>query len=157
MKNASKYQLNADTLDDLRKKRIHDLTGDELKESAKNQAETLKNLIEGDFRDAINKRGFVVTIDGAWGAGKSTTAWAVINEIKNNVRVKPMVIDRQLLPFGNVSESISLFLNELSDKLCENNLINISSEINQFILESSPLNEGFNVAANLGFFSLSKK
>src|SRR5690606_35885467 len=85
-----------------------------------------------------------------------TAAWALINELDKDLPDHFVVIDRSLLPFGSVNESISTFLNDFATVLKNENLVDISNEIDQFILESTPAVEKLGVTASLGPISLSK-
>lgn len=156
MENSSTYVFDVESQEQLKEKTFKDIDDEKTLKELDRFKTTIDNLIKGSQKDGICNRGFVITVNGAWGAGKSTATWALINEIKVNI-TNPVIIDRSLLPFGNVSESISTFLNDLSRRMRDENLIDINNEISQFILESTPNSERTGITANFGPVSISKE
>lgn len=160
MDNESIYIFDGEFYEELKEKTFEDIDGDELKKELIDLRNTLKDLILGKQKELLDSRGFVLAVNGSWGTGKSTATWALINELKKELQkdeCRPVVIDRSLLPFGNISESISTFLNDFAIKLRGEKLIDIREDIDQFILESTPANESTGITASLfGFVSLSR-
>lgn len=150
------YTFDGESYDDLKQKSFDSIHGEKLKQELKYFKSNFTDLARGEQKNSLDKRGFVVAINGAWGTGKSTATWALINELDKALPDHFTVIDRSLLPFGSVNESISTFLSDLATVLKNENLIDISSEIDQFILESTPAVEKIGVTASFGPLSLSK-
>lgn len=150
------YTFEAESYDELKQKTFSDIDGEDLKKELAHFKSSIGDLSGGGQKNSLDKRGFVISINGAWGAGKSTATWALINEIVNASSGNFIVIDRSLLPFGSVNESISTFLNDFATILRNENLIDITSEIDQFILESTPETDIVGVTASFGPVSLSR-
>lgn len=150
------YTFDGESYEELKRKTIDNIDGKKLKQELSNFKANIADLSTGGQKHSLDKRGFVVAINGAWGTGKSTATWALINEIDKDLNGHFVVIDRSLLPFGSVNESISTFLNDFSVALQNENLIDISGEIGQFILESTPTVERLGVTASFGFISVSR-
>jgi hypothetical protein len=152
----SSYVFNDESIDDLRKKTIEDLNDTETRNTILFYKRSINELIRGIQKEKLDKRGFAIVINGSWGAGKSTATYALINALDNEE--SPLLrIDRSLLPFSNIDESITIYLNDLSDKLLNENLADIRSEVRQFILESTPQSDALSVGAGIGPISLSKQ
>lgn len=150
------YTFDGESYDELRRKTLDGISGDSLKQELDFFKSNITDLSTGNQKNSLDKRGFVVAINGAWGTGKSTATWALINELDKDLPDHFVVIDRSLLPFGSVNESIATFLNDFATVLKNENLVDISGEIDQFILESTPAVEKLGVTASLGPISLSK-
>lgn len=150
------YTFDGESYDELKQKTLNSINGDNLKQELAFFKLNIADLSTGNQKGSLDKRGFVVAINGAWGTGKSTATWALINELDKDLPDHFVVIDRSLLPFGSVNESISTFLNDFATVLKNENIIDISGEIDQFMLESTPAVEKLGVTASLGPISLSK-
>lgn len=150
------YTFDGESYEELKQKTLEGISGEKLKQELAFFKSNITDLSTGNQKGSLDKRGFVVALNGAWGTGKSTAAWALINELDKDLPDHFIVIDRSLLPFGSVNESISTFLNDFATVLKNENLVDISSEIDQFILESTPVVEKLGVTASFGPISLSK-
>lgn len=150
------YNFDGESYEELKQKTFDDIDGKSLKEDLTFYRTTIADLGIGSQKSLLDKRGFVIAINGAWGTGKSTATWALINELSKDMQDRLVVIDRSLLPFGSINESISAFLNEFAAVLRYENIIDISGEIDQFILESTPNIEKLGVTASFGPISLSR-
>lgn len=123
---------------------------------------SLIDLIHGKQKEKLDKRGYIVALNGLWGSGKTTATWAIINEVNkvlksNNNPEKIEVIDKEFLLFGNVTESISSFLREFAHKLWVAGFVDVRDDIEQFILEVTPANDSsYMVTAGAGPFSISR-
>lgn len=125
--------------------------------------QALLDLVCGKQKDKFANRGYVMVVNGPWGAGKTTLTWALVNEMRasieaNDLAADMLVVDRSFLPFGNVSESIALFLKELADKLWRSGAVDVRKDMEQFILEATPTisqNE-YTAGFGIGPFSVSK-
>ncbi|QQG51227.1 MAG: hypothetical protein HZB75_01845 [Candidatus Saccharibacteria bacterium] len=150
------YTFDGESYDELRKKTLNGINGENLKQELAYFQSNIVDLSTGGQKNSLDKRGFVVAINGAWGTGKSTATWALINELDKDLPDHFVIIDRSLLPFGSVNESISTFLNDFAAVLKDENLIDINNEIAQFILESTPSSKTLGVTASLGPISISR-
>lgn len=120
----------------------------------------LLDLLEGRQSGKFAKRGYVLIVNGAWGAGKTTATWALVNSIREAVVAKdparePLVLDRSFLPFGGVSESITLFLKELAHELWVKGMVDVRKYMEQFILEATPSTNGSEYTGTLSIGPIS--
>ncbi|MCA9337123.1 hypothetical protein KC951_00245 [Candidatus Saccharibacteria bacterium] len=122
----------------------------------------LFDLMAGDQKSKFADRGYVLMINGPWGAGKTTVTWALINELQatltaNDRKTEVITIDKSVLPFGNASESITAFLNYFAEDLWKQGAVDVRNDIKQFILEVTPEYESkYSVSANFGPLSFTK-
>lgn len=148
--------------DKIRKTKLSELKGLGYEQNLPKFVDSLIDLLHGKQKDNLDKRGYVIAVNGLWGSGKTTATWAVINEIKENLRANKCkeqieVIDKEFLLFGNASESISSFLREFAHKLWTAGFVDVRDDIEQFILEVTPINEsGYTFSAGMGPFSVSR-
>lgn len=168
MADANIYQFEDEGHDELLKKKLSDLRdidGDNvrLKSDLRHFINSLVDLIAGQQREKLTKRGYALVVSGTWGAGKSTATWALVNEVedalkKQHPNTEPLVtVEKSLLPFGSASGSITTFLNFLAQKLWADGLLDIRAEVGQFILEVAPdAEQDYQVSASLGPLSFSK-
>ena len=116
---------------------------------------SLRSLIKGEQRSLLDKNGYVVALDGPYGAGKTTAARTLLKElVKSEDKDKISAIDHTFLPFNNPNEAIAVFLNKLAEKLWRERFADIRSDIQQFILEVSPENR-YEASVSLGGLSIS--
>lgn len=116
---------------------------------------SLRSLIKGEQQSLLDKSGYVVALDGPYGAGKTTAARTLLRELIKGEEVNKITyIDHTFLPFNNPSEAIAVFLNKLAEKLWRERLADIRSDIQQFILEVSPENR-YEASVSLGGLSIS--
>lgn len=116
---------------------------------------SLRSLIKGEQQSLLNTNGYVIALDGPYGAGKTTAARTLLKElVKSEGKENIVEIDHTFLPFNNPNEAIAVFLNKLAEKLWRERFADIRSHIQQFILEVSPENR-YEASVNLGGFSLS--
>lgn len=100
--------------------------------------------------------GLMVSIAGAWGAGKSTVAWALVNKLKENNELDLIVANENLLPFANINEAIRQFLSEFAADLKAQNIVNIDREIEKFIIDTTPAAEGYEMTMEVGPVSIKR-
>lgn len=160
------YQFDNESHDDLKRKTFDDfpeLSEDNtLKKDLKHFIKSVRDLIAGKQGGKLNKRGFVLLVSGTWGAGKSTATWIAINEVKKKIddsknKCSIEIIDTSLLPFGSAGESITTFLNSLAQILWDKGILDIRSDIKQFILEITPdADPSYHLSAAIGPLSFSK-
>lgn len=116
--------------------------------------ESLRSLIKGEQQGLLDKNGYVIALDGPYGAGKTTAARSLLGELKIAEGDRLHDLYHTFLPFSNPSEAIAVFLNRLAEELWRNRLADIRREIQQFILEVTPENR-INASVSLGGLSLS--
>ena len=116
---------------------------------------SLLSLIKGEQQSLLDKNGYVIALDGPYGAGKTTAARTLLNELVTvEGKDKAIELDHTFLPFNNPNEAIAVFLNKLAEKLWRERFADIRSDIQQFILEVSPENR-YEASVTLGGLSVS--
>lgn len=115
---------------------------------------SVRSLIKGEQQSLLDKNGYVISLDGPYGAGKTTAARSLVWELRRSNEGKVHDIYHTFLPFSNPNEAIAVFLNRLAEDLWRNRLADIRSDIQQFILEVTPENK-INVGISIGGLSLS--
>jgi DNA polymerase III delta prime subunit len=118
--------------------------------------EQIKRLIGGE-QAKFNKRGYVLLMSGPYGAGKTTAAWALVNELKRTYGSDCIFAERSLIPFGNASESMATFLSSLAQKLWKQRMVDVRNDIKQFIFEVTPALKPYTFEASFGPFSVSRE
>lgn len=103
----------------------------------------------------------VVTIDGAWGAGKTFAAERLMGCMekaaeKEETALTLKVFRFDLLPFGNVNELIQSILSEIASRMWQENVINIKNEIRWLIGDATPKTND-SVAVAFGPMTITKK
>ncbi len=154
------YNFEPDSHESVKASRYDDLPPLSSRGELISAQKALLELISGPQEDKFANRGYVAVVNGSWGAGKTTATWAMLNEIREVVRgvesrEEPIVIDRSFLPFGNVGESITSFLQELGHKLWVNGLVDVRKNMEQFILEVTPASD-LTASLSLGPMSLTR-
>lgn len=156
------FQFDATDHAKIKSTEIGDLKGLGYEQDLPQVVNSLIDLLHGEQKEKLDKRGYVVAFNGLWGSGKTTATWAVINEVKKTLKAnenkeKIEVVDKEFLLFGNASESISSFLREFAYKLWTAGFVDVRDDIEQFILEVTPANDsGYMVTAGAGPFSISR-
>jgi hypothetical protein len=121
-----------------------------------------KQLVKDNSKsDApLLSESFVIAIQGAWGVGKTYASWALINHLRKQKGFKDEgkfhVFSFDLLPFGNISESISSIFGSISKKLWESGVVDVRKELKQMAIDATPLQE-MNAGFSLFGLSLSRK
>ena len=156
------FQFDATDHVKIKGTQISDLKGMGYEQDLPQVVDSLIDLLHGKQKEKLDKRGYVVALNGLWGSGKTTATWAVINEIKktlaaNNNEEKIEVVAKEFLLFGNASESIASFLREFAHKLWTAGFVDVRDDIEQFILEVTPANDSnYMVTAGAGPLSISR-
>ena len=79
------YSFDGESYDELKQKTLDDINGDKLKQELAFFKSSINDLSLGNQRGSLDKRGFVFAINGAWGTGKSTAVWTLINELAKDL------------------------------------------------------------------------
>lgn len=117
---------------------------------------SLASLISGAQSDRATKRGYTIFVKGGWGVGKTSFTWKLVNELRDQCESPFLVHDESLLPFGNIDESLSLYLQKLAEKIWHELAVDIRKEMKQFILEATSGDE-YKATIGLGsFFQVSR-
>jgi hypothetical protein len=115
---------------------------------------SLRDLISGRQQDKLDKSGYVISLDGPYGAGKTTAANALIHDLDSHFSEKLLHIERSFLPFSNPSEAIASFLGEMAEQLWRRGFTDVRNEIQQFILEVTPAPQHISAGLNIGPLNL---
>ena len=156
------FQFDDTDHEKIKSTEISDLNGMGYEQDLPKVVDSLIDLVHGKQKGKLDKRGYVVALNGLWGSGKTTATWAVINEVKKTLTAnknpeKIEVIDKEFLLFGNVTESISSFLREFAHKLWTAGFVDVRDDIEQFILEVTPANDShYTVTAGAGPLSITR-
>lgn len=108
--------------------------------SMQHLASSLDSLIKeyGTQRKGFDQFGYLIAIDGSYGAGKTTAAEALRDELHRAHGTKITSLYYSFLPFSNPNEAIGVFLSIFGEKLWRLGIADIRDDIQQFILEVTP-------------------
>lgn len=157
------YDFEGDTHEDAKKSLIDDRYKEPVASQLRHMAASMTDLISGNQTDKLGNRGYVFVINGAWGAGKTTATWAIINEVEQKLNdgvsgEKLVKFEKSLLPFGSTTEAMTSFLDGVTCMLWSRGILDIRKAIKQFILEVTPSEEPqYSFSASLGPFSISRQ
>jgi|GEM_PF-6466079 len=138
---------------------VEQLDGEILRRDIKHLVRQLVNDDKGADAPLL-KESFVVAIQGAWGVGKTYASWALINHLSKQKgfddEEKFHVFSFELLPFGNINESVGSILGSISKKLWETGVLDVRKELKQMAIDASATHE-MNAGVSLFGLSLSRK
>lgn len=113
---------------------------------------SLQSLMKGEQQSLLDKNGYVIALDGPYGAGKTTAARTLLCELAEAGDGRILNIYHTFLPFNNPTEAISIFLTRLAEILWRHKFADIRGDIQQFILEVTPENR-YEASVSLGGLS----
>lgn len=131
-------------------------------EAFKKYTNQIADLISApDIRtNRLSNRGYVIAINGGWGVGKTSFTWKLVNAVEELARKQEgshEIVTHyvSLLPFGNTSESLTIYLQRFANKVWYEFGIDIRKDIRQFILEATPKYE-YKATFSMGPLQLSR-